>query len=287
MKSALKLLLGAALLLLSSTCNLINPDDPSSSFIQIDSVALNTDVNTQGSNTQAIKDAWLYIDNNLVGVNEIPFKIPVLEEGSHKIMVQAGIIQNGIAATRAAYPFYTFYDTTLVLTKTQGVVIHPTFNYFNVKFPWIESFNGPGVTLDSTVQSTTGVRIETDPLKTMPGEGNCGVIKLDTAFLVAEVATSQSYNLPKSGAQVYLEINYRCTNSFVVGIFANHLTFVEQRSILSLNPSDTWKKVYVEMGSFISSYPNAQNFKIYFGAVLNSGLINSEIYLDNIKIVHQ
>lgn len=269
-----------------SGCNLINPEDPTSSYIRVDSVSLYSDINTQGSNTQAIKDLWVYVDNNLVAVNELPFKIPILEEGSHSISFQAGIIQNGIAATRAAYPFYTFYDTSITFSKTKEVVLYPQFKYFNVKFPWIEPFNGPGVSMDSTAQSTTGIHIESDPLKTMLGEGNCGVIKLDTTYLVAEVATSQNYNLPKSGAQVYLELNYRCTNSFVVGIFANHLTFVEQRAIVSINPSDTWKKIYIELGSSVSSYPNAQSFKIYFGALLNTGLMNAEIYLDNIKIVH-
>ena len=47
-----------------------------------------------GSITENITDVWVYIEDNLQGVYEIPVEFPVLEEGIKNIRVKAGIKAN-------------------------------------------------------------------------------------------------------------------------------------------------------------------------------------------------
>ena len=75
-------------------------------ILQIDSVSLDTNYYEQGSNFKAITDAWVYVDDGLIGAFELPATIPVLAEGKHKLEIRPGIKLNGISSTRAPYPFY-------------------------------------------------------------------------------------------------------------------------------------------------------------------------------------
>jgi len=90
-------------------CNIINPAEPTPSYIQIDTIKLTTDITTQGSASHKIVDAWVYVDNQAVGAYEMPCKIPVLASGQHTIYIQGGILLNGINATHLQYPYYKLY----------------------------------------------------------------------------------------------------------------------------------------------------------------------------------
>ena len=70
-------------------------------FIKINDISLNSNISTN------ITDAWVYIDDNLQGVYELPTNFPILEEGIHKLRIKAGIKDNGIGGTRIPYPFYS------------------------------------------------------------------------------------------------------------------------------------------------------------------------------------
>ena len=54
-------------------------------YIKIDSIVL--DENT----SQNISDVWIYIDDILQGVYELPIEVPLLVEGNHKLRIKAGI----------------------------------------------------------------------------------------------------------------------------------------------------------------------------------------------------
>src|SRR6185369_5304430 len=92
-----------------ASCNIINPASPVPSYIRIESIKLTTDNATQGSNRNAITDVWVYVDQQMVGVFEMPVTVPVLYSGVHTVMLKAGIIVDGIASTRIDYPFYNSF----------------------------------------------------------------------------------------------------------------------------------------------------------------------------------
>ena len=69
-------------------------------YIKINDIELNN------SSTDKITDAWVYIENQLQGVYELPAKFPVLETGVKEIRIKAGIKNNGISSSRIFFiPF--------------------------------------------------------------------------------------------------------------------------------------------------------------------------------------
>ena len=66
------------ILLLLSSCELINPEEDTPAFIKIDNFDYTVDVGTA-----KIVDAWVYIDNDLQGIYPIPNTIPVLKQRNH------------------------------------------------------------------------------------------------------------------------------------------------------------------------------------------------------------
>ncbi|NNM16531.1 MAG: hypothetical protein HKO56_07735, partial [Bacteroidia bacterium] len=136
--------------------NSCREDEPIPAYIKIDSIDLSTDVNTEGWDTENIKDAWVYIDSELQGVYELPAEFPVLHEGTSEISIGPGVFLNGISATRTPYTFYQFSQSTVNLIPENTTTLTPTVTYFpNLNFPWIEDFEGAGFTLTPTAASDT------------------------------------------------------------------------------------------------------------------------------------
>ena len=87
-------------------CDKFEGDQTIPSYLKIDSLGFITDNDLQGTNNQKFADAWIYVDDDIIGGFEMPFTIPVLSEGMHKLEISPGIILNGISDTRAPYPCY-------------------------------------------------------------------------------------------------------------------------------------------------------------------------------------
>jgi hypothetical protein len=68
-----------ASLLIVSSCELINPVEEIPSFIQIDSFVMEDNVLAdEGSLSHDIRDAWVFIDDEMIGIYELPARIPIL-----------------------------------------------------------------------------------------------------------------------------------------------------------------------------------------------------------------
>ena len=269
------------------SCNIINPVEPIPSYIKISSYEfVNTPNLNTGSLSNKITDAWVYIDNDPVGVFELPFTIPVLKEGLHSIKIRPGIMQNGIASTRIEYPFYADYDTTINFAAEETHTIFPVFAYkSNTKFSLLEDFEGSGLKLEtSNASDTTLKHIKNNPI-VFEGTG-CGAGFLDDENILFEIVSSENLSLPKN-SPVYLELNYRNETDFSCGVYANEPGQTNQYSSgLSINPSENWNKIYVDMGLAIGSSLNASNYKLYIGALKTPDGTVKSIYLDNVKLVH-
>src|SRR5580693_7824504 len=83
---------------LFNSCNLFDPPSAIPSYVHIDSIGFTSYYLTQGSNSHKISDAWVYVDQQLQGVYQLPATFPVLATGSHEIDIKAGIEINGIAS---------------------------------------------------------------------------------------------------------------------------------------------------------------------------------------------
>ena len=121
-----------------SSCVKNNPDP---SWLEVNEWTLLQNTNSQyptGELTHNFTDAWVLVDDKIIGVFEVPFKIPILRSGKVNIKIIPAIRNNGIAATKKIYPFVERYEINTELVQNQTLVLNPTTQYVNVTKFWLE-----------------------------------------------------------------------------------------------------------------------------------------------------
>lgn len=274
-----------------SSCNLINPDETAPGYIEVSSFTFDpvpTLPELGPSSSTKIKDAWIYIDNEFHGVYELPVRFPVLSTGTHQLRVFPGILLNGIAGTRSPYPFYKSSEHTVDIPANGKVEINPgTFYLPEVECAYCESFEGSGFSLAPTAASDT-IMYSLTPGDTNIFEGaGCGAVYLQTANTRFEVSTTNDFLPPGAGATVFVELNYKINQEMSMGLFVYQPNLDPvQIPVITFRKSLIWNKIYVPIGEFISSYPLASGFKLYFGSIKDVNTSVSSFYIDNIKVVN-
>ena len=275
-----------------SSCELYNPAEPVPAYIHIDKISLTTNLDgSQGTKSSKISDAWVYIDEQLIGCFELPATFPVLYEGRHQIKIRPGIKVNGIAATRAPYPFYTIFDTTVNnLQKGLKINLSPIVKYrTNITFNFMENFENSGTIISKspTLGVDTVMQVIHFPNPNVFEGSASGIVYLDTAHTFFECVSATSYILPKNGVDLFLEFNYKCNHEFKVGVFAHTGTSgTSQSEALTLNPSAAWNKAYIYLTPVVSSSINATDFNIFFGMMNFNKADSVSMLIDNIKLIY-
>jgi hypothetical protein len=278
----IKFLFGGFLFFIISSCNIINKEETIPSYIHIEKFTLTTDYTTQGSNAHKITDAWVYVDGILAGVFELPVTLPILESGNHEITLKAGIKNNGIPSTRTVYPFYESYTTFTTLVPESILTIDPVISYNTLAdIVWKEDFEGAAFSIVDSSNTDTVMKITTSTVF----EGNkSGIVTLDGTKTLYLGKSSNTYVLPNGGAGVYLELNYKSNNAFVVGGYAANSTSAQP--LLYVNPSDEWNKIYIELTPMASNPSNSNPFRIYIAMAKDGSVDYPELLIDNVKLVY-
>ena len=276
-------------LIFMSSCELYNPAEPTPAYIHIDKFILNTAYLTEGSNSHKITDAWVYIDDQLLGCFELPATFPVIAEGTHSVKIRPGIKVNGIAATRSPYPFYSKHEQLVDFQAGTTVTLTPSVSYLaTTRFAFLEDFEGAGVTIAATSNSDTSFQeiysITPDP-NVFEGTSS-GVAYIDATRTFFECATVAKYPLPINGSYVFLEFNYKCNYEFTVSVIAYGTSSSAQYTALNLNPSSNWNKAYIYLTPNVSGAFTAVDYKIAWGMLNSSGTDSAALLLDNIKLVY-
>jgi hypothetical protein len=284
--------LGIALILLvlfHLSCNKTDPDSLVPSFIRIDSIKLvsNPDlVYVQGSLSHNITDAWVYIDEQLIGAFELPAKFPVLMDGNHTLKVRAGIKINGISGTRTDYPFYESYTREINLVKDTVLVVSPVVKYKDITvFDWVEDFEDGFSSLVKSTRSDTLVMVTSELGDVFEGVYS-GIIYMDGIRILFEALTQEAYALPQTGEDIYMEMNFKTNNNLTVGIFANEYSQAVQSAVLIVNKTDSWKKIYINLTNAINNYPSALDYNVFIGALKQDDVAEPVILIDNLKLIH-
>jgi hypothetical protein len=271
-------------------CDFINPDETPPSYIEVESFTFDptpTNVEMGPSASTNIKDVWVYVDDAFQGAYELPARFPVLKSGDHRIILSPGILLNGIAATRSPYPFYKSSINYVNLVENGTVTIDPTISYFDsVKCAFCEFFDGSGFSLTSSAISDTFMyQLPANDPNIFEGFSS-GVVYLDDSNKIFEVTSTTSYDLPGSGAAVYLELDYKINNPMTAGIYIVTAGSQDQQiPLITLYPTDEWKKIYVQLGYTVSAYPNADGYKVFLFGEKQTDVDNPVFYVDNIKVV--
>jgi hypothetical protein len=288
--------IGLFIILITSSCELYNPTEPIPSYIHIQKIGLTIiDTTTtpgtgQGSKSSKISDAWVYIDDQLIGCFELPVTFPVLYEGKHKVKIRAGIKVDGIATNRSPYPFYNSVDQDVDLQKGIITTLSPTVTYTSTaKFTFLTDFESIGVTIDTTPgrsDSTFQILYSATPDPNIFEGTHSAIAFVDAIRTRFECETVTPFILPKGGAPVFLEFNYKCNYEFTVSIYAYGTATSSQFAVLHFNPSENWNKTYVYLTPVVSGASTALNYKIAWGMINNTGVPSAYLSLDNIKVIN-
>ncbi len=268
-------------------------NNPLPVWLEINTWTLNSNPNSNpspGELTHNFSDVWVYIDGKVIGVFEVPCKIPVLASGNCKVTLYPAMKNNGLASTKKIYPFAEPFETTLELTEGETYTFNPTTRYFaNTKFT-IEDFEGSSlsITKDETY-SSPNLELQVENNSAIGPWGNYGHLALNTSDSLW-IGVMNALTLPKSGAEVYLEFDYKNTNSILTGMIemqtggstVDHGGFTVSRQTSDVK----WKKIYIDLKDVVSNTPNGYQYKQYLRVLLDSGLSSSDVFIDNIKVVH-
>ena len=254
---------------------------PAASFLVIDNVTVNPTIN-QGSNSQKITDIWYYVDGKFKGVFPIGSVMPIVATDNADITLLAGIKNNGISATRTPYQFYNAVNFLQPIEAGKTYTYSPIFAYTsNSIFHYTQEFNTQASLFVSAGDSDF-VWVN-NPNKTFGGTGGSIFMSMSDSKPTAKMLQSTPYYLPTGGATVYLELNYKCNQAFVVGVIGGGTTF--EREALTVSASDEWNKIYIQLTNVISTPPTypLNGYQIYIKA--SKQVQTPEIYIDNIKLI--
>jgi hypothetical protein len=246
----------------------------------------------EGELTHNFSDAWVYIDDEVIGVFEVPFKIPILKSGPCNIKVYPTIRNNGIAASKKIYPFMEMFEVNTELIQNQTITLNPVTKYNSMSQFSIEDFEDP-LNLNIMVdQNTSAIKsTPTSNIDLQSFNGNFyGLIQLNSLDSTWIASTQNQLNINK-GRDAYLEIDYYNTNSLTTGlIYVKPDNSTQNNPNIRLQTQDPssirWKKIYIDLKELIGYSPNGSNYLQSFIASLDEGKNEGEIRLDNIKVVY-
>lgn len=280
------------ILILFQNCDIINPEEPIASFIEINEVKLSHE------DPNGIKDVWVDVNGNLIGVFELPAKFPVLAEGLCNISITPGIKVNGINEQRTFYPFYNIMSSNLTLTPGEVTVLdNEMLLTTDYNYDWVElTFEEDFETTNKLFRSPHKVRgqisslgIENYNADSFKGS-NCGAIKVDYDTTFFQIQTEE-FSMPILGGTpgMYLELNFKTTTPALIGFYVfngSEKVTTEPEYIVELPVNNEWTKVYIDLYNHLIQYQKSHY--TYAIVINNYGLYtnsNSLILLDNIKIV--
>ena len=265
-------------------------------YLHIDKFLFETDYSIEGADSHKITDVVVYIDGSFQGYYELPATIPVLERGKHDLTLYPGIKLNGNSSTRTLNPFYVPYIIDDYAFEEKVIdTVTPSTHYYpiddsNIHFEWMEDFERQ-VGLETVAYSdTTITRTDRDtPDVWKDKEGNShysGYVWIEDTLTFC-ITTPKLYDLPDQGNSIFLELDYKCTEMFTVGLLAK-IASEEVMELVHVNPSKNWNKIYINLGPSITDAASRtpEYFKVYISGATEKGT-EAEYYFDNIKVIYR
>ncbi len=283
------------LLLISTSCTLIDKQENAPSFIYIHKFNLNISNSDQGSESEKITDAWVYINDNLEGVYELPAKVPLHYDGIKDLKLYPGIKRNGISADRKKYPFYTVYNIAIDLIPDSIINIFPETFYEDNLYIKVEDFEDPNHFFNSV--STSQVDILTlDDQDNETFEGNSGAIDMNSNHYFFEARTDElDFNsFPKNlNIPAYIEMNYANNYPFEIGILHKDASIpaYQKQALITLVPTFEfnqdirWNKTYLYISDATNFFTVATEFDLYISVLNENELDDIKVRLDNFKVI--
>ena len=242
----------------------------------------------EGELTEKITNAKVYVNDELIGIFETPFRIPLLTSGESVVRLDPVVINNGISATKKVYPFTNYYIETVNLIKNDTVVISPVTSYKSNANFWIEDFEDINISIENDPNtSLSNLVLSNESLNSFNGN-YYGKVELTDSDSTWVAYTIDQLVIPK-GVDSYLEIDYYNTNDVYQGLISLSPSGQSNNVNIRMNAqtpeSVIWKKIYIELRELVTASPNQSTFLQSFQANLDVDDTEGLIYFDNIKVI--
>ena len=266
----------AGALFLSTGCN---DQATIPAFVRIDSIIVDsTCYDSVGSISNKVNFAWVYFDDNLQGVYQMPAKFPVIGEGVKNIKVFAGVYEFGNGNTATRYIFYDMYQTTDTLVVQDTLVLRPHVRYsVGLQVPSIQDFDTHFAS-DLVKTSSQG-----NYIANYGGgvEGQCGYMHLGSGETdPCVVESGVAINVPKNLTGYFLEMDYKCNSPFYFDI----TTSLGNMSIVGFNTKEDWNKAYIDL-TYAMDVTQGTDVKLIFSMPRDTTMADQEVMFDNIKLI--
>ncbi len=274
------------LLIAFQACNMVNPKETIPTYIQIDSVHLESTVPAiHGTVSQKITDVWVYYNRQLLGAYQLPAKVPVITNGRGELEIIGGIWDDGLSGVRAKYPFYTVDTFSFDASPANIIKYTPTFHYRTADSEstnyFVEDFE-QGNSFERLNGDTTFVKTNI-PEDVFEGIWSSKLELSDTVSF-GECITVQEFTLP-AGRMCYLELNYKSDIPFVLRTQIKKFGVTTNVDLTGINPTTKWNKIYFNFGGFPNAFQPA-TFRFLLDAKLLDGVTHGKILIDNFKIIN-
>ncbi len=278
-----------SIIFILSSCVKNNPDP---SWIEVNEWQLNSNIELsglEGELTESITNAKVYVNDDLLGIFEVPFRIPVLKSGPCNVKVYPVVINNGISATKKLYPFLNPFEIDAELIQNETLTVNPVTSYKSITNFWVEDFEDINNSIENDANTSLAtLQLSNENLTAFNGNF-CGKVVLNQNDTTWVANTTEQLAIPK-GSECYLEIDYYVTNDLYTGLlYVNPDNTTQNNVNIRLNgqsPEDAeWKKIYIELKELVIASPNQAQFLQTFSAFLDEGDSEGLIYIDNIKVL--
>jgi len=204
----------------------------------------------------------------------MPVEFPLLVEGSTRLIIFAGIKLNGIASTRAIYPFYIPDTIDVSLQTAKADTISPTVKYSDkAVFDFVEDFEN-GSEFSNIMVSAQDV---------FEGNTSGKLVVTDSNEVVA--VTANGYIIPFNTPAAFFEMDYKNNHVFEVGIRALLGTEFYNIYKLTVSPRNDWNKLYVNFTPEIGQI-QGDSYQIYLRTIAQTEPDSVKIFFDNLKLIH-
>ena len=260
------------------------------SFVHIEKFTLTDNpLLEEGSLTEKIEYAHVYIGKENLGVVRLPITLPVLTNGENDVKIDPVVKKNGIAATLGVYPFFKRYRTTIHLTKSKTDTLHPVTSYIDDAVIHLqEDFESNGnAFVVKLIQGEPSLR----NTSTSSFEGKSGIISFSKENFIAGFLTSEDdlFSLT-NGKKIWVELDFKTTTSVLFGIIGHQGNDVQERLSFGVNPNEDWEKIYFDFTDDVIETHSADGyqFMIKSGLPVDGENFTSDtatVLLDNIKLI--
>ena len=251
-------------------------------YVAINNFSLSTK-STEGSNSQKITDAWVFINGTSNGVFPLPTIFPILDSGSVDVEIFPGVRGDGIKSNPIIYPFYTSYKTKFVSTSEKTYTLKPSITYNS----------SAQIGINEDFERTNILSVNRDLVTNVPFtiinngfEGKSAQAILDGSSPTIEKCTTVRVPIAQNVNNAFIELNYKTTALLYIGLVASDAAYSDVSSVykIALYPNTEWNKTYISVLDEIHGL-NKPYYQIAIKSVKPDSLDKVTILIDNLKLI--